>query len=317
MCWIDDLQYNPLYLAVSILLYYAPCLLHFTKYTYRLVYYSQPVLHHILTQQNTNKLPSLIHDHPPLPHHPLLTPNHQKMESLKQSKNTMEAPNPAVLHITSVTFVNGYDVVIRLVVSKFSVDITVNKLCAIASTCWICAIIKSSHYSAGLFAKCITFIKSWCKYESKKYVGVTIFGSKNKMLTSYMLTLMTTAVFSVKNPTSLYDFLNSFFDYYSNFDWGNNVLTIFGAVPQIQFYAEGSQRPDSCYDFSDGKNEDVVGFHKILEPFKNFGAKTGSVRRWLSGACCILDPMDSNNNVGKVSFCIFFFIDFHTSLLQD
>ena len=66
--------------------------------------------------------------------------------------------------------------------------------------------------------------------ESAKYVNQPVIGARENMFSSYCYSIMVLALFSQKSPTTLVEFFEEFFKYYSEFDWERQCLTVKGGI---------------------------------------------------------------------------------------
>ena len=69
------------------------------------------------------------------------------------------------------------------------------------------------------------------------------------MLSSYCYTVMSIPVMALYRPKSIMDFLFYFFDYYSEFNWETQVLTVKGGINFSERVRLDCDRRPACLHF--------------------------------------------------------------------
>ncbi len=132
-----------------------------------------------------------------------------------------DAPFP----ITNITPVYAEVMLIKCRIGGVQIDICANQTAGIASAVLFERI--NRHFGHDdLFKRSIMLTKTWCVYEAR------ILGSHHSLISTFSLQTMLLHVFCVypdiRTPVAA---LALFTEYYSNFDWANNAVTIYGVMP--------------------------------------------------------------------------------------
>eukprot|EP00002_Diphylleia_rotans_P037460 TRINITY_DN8364_c0_g2_i1.p1 TRINITY_DN8364_c0_g2~~TRINITY_DN8364_c0_g2_i1.p1 ORF type:complete len:1257 (-),score=180.12 TRINITY_DN8364_c0_g2_i1:258-3932(-) len=192
--------------------------------------------------------------------------------------------------------------IIKCTVDNIVVDISANTLGGLRTLRFfeeVDSIVGRETRVPHLFKKSIVLIKAWCYYESR------VLGSHHGLISTYALCTMILYLFNTKWTILRTPFqaLVEFLDVYSQFNWDENCLSIYGPLPCKQF----SENPSQAMARHVQSNPDtyLLSFTKVSE----FGAKPafpGSDlfsspldAKFLQRCFNIVDPLKPDNNIGR------------------
>ncbi|KAI7732956.1 hypothetical protein M8C21_004242 [Ambrosia artemisiifolia] len=116
--------------------------------------------------------------------------------------------------------------IIKCLVENIVVDISFNQLGGLCTLCFLEEVdhlINHNH----LFKRSIILIKAWCYYESR------ILGAHHGLISTYALETLVLYIFHVFNNSFAgpLEVLYRFLEFFSNFDWDNFCVSLWGPVP--------------------------------------------------------------------------------------
>lgn len=196
--------------------------------------------------------------------------------------------------IRNVEFINARTKVVHCFVNNINIDITINQIGAVASAAFLEEADRLIGYD-HLFKKSLLLIKCWCLNESIKYCGNPILGSKQGMFSSYAISVLVLHLFNQYSNSLTHPFsvLRAFLSTYASFRWENFILTIDGPIAITSNTNNKLAAPT--------KKTDKV-FESLISQFQNLMNKSKYKRKpsneFPIRCCCILDPIDHNNNLG-------------------
>ncbi|KAK1357105.1 hypothetical protein POM88_050361 [Heracleum sosnowskyi] len=194
--------------------------------------------------------------------------------------------------VKEIRLVNAEVKLMKCIVQNIVVDISFSQIVGLCSLCFLDVvdyIIGKDH----LFKQSILVIKAWCYYESR------ILGAHHGLISTYALETLVLYIIqvfhsSLDGPLAV---LYKFMDYFSNFDWINYCITLYGPV-----------RLSSLSESGTGIPENVGGPMLLSEEFYRHCMDTYSVplkevemqtrifpRKHLN----IVDPLKEFNNLGR------------------
>ncbi|KAG1368621.1 Nucleotidyl transferase domain [Cocos nucifera] len=132
----------------------------------------------------------------------------------------------AEFHVKEVQYIQAEVKIIKCLVEDIVVDISFNQLGGLCTLCFleqIDHIINHDH----LFKRSIILIKAWCYYESR------ILGAHHGLISTYALETLVLYIFHVFNNSFAgpLEVLCRFLEFFSNFDWDNFCVSLWGPVP--------------------------------------------------------------------------------------
>ena len=130
------------------------------------------------------------------------------------------------LPLSSVNFVNKADpLVIKLKIASTPVDISIGQLGGLFTLDFIQEFARLIGKN-NLLKKSILMLKCWLTFDA------ALLGSHTANMTTYALYILVTFLLNnfyddLETPL---DVFQRFFDYFSDFDWANKIVTIYGPV---------------------------------------------------------------------------------------
>uniref|UniRef100_A0A7N0VM67 Polymerase nucleotidyl transferase domain-containing protein n=1 Tax=Kalanchoe fedtschenkoi TaxID=63787 RepID=A0A7N0VM67_KALFE len=198
----------------------------------------------------------------------------------------------AEYHVKEVQYVQAEVKIVKCLVDNIVVDISFNQLGGLCTLCFLEEVdylINKDH----LFKRSIILIKAWCYYESR------ILGAHHGLISTYALETLVLYIFHVFNNSFAgpLEVLYRFLEFFSNFDWENFCVSLWGPVPiqSLPDVTPQSPRKDSGElllkkVFLESCNSAYAVVPGALENHGSpFGAKFFNV----------IDPLRANNNLGR------------------
>lgn len=195
--------------------------------------------------------------------------------------------------IRNVEFINARTKVVHCFVNNINIDITINQIGAVAAAAFLEEADRLIGYD-HLFKKSLLLIKCWCLNESIKYCGNPILGAKQGMFSSYAISVLVLYLFN-QHPNSLthpFSVLRAFLSTYASFRWENFTLTIDGPVAinnNTTKLGSNITKTDKVFESLTSQFQHVMNMSKYKKKASN---------EFPTRCCCILDPIDHNNNLG-------------------
>ncbi|KAF5811511.1 putative polynucleotide adenylyltransferase [Helianthus annuus] len=139
---------------------------------------------------------------------------------------TEEKNENAEFQVKEVQYIQAEVKIIKCLVENIVVDISFNQLGGLCTLCFLEEVdhlINHNH----LFKRSIILIKAWCYYESR------ILGAHHGLISTYALETLVLYIFHVFNNSFAgpLEVLYRFLEFFSNFDWDNFCVSLWGPVP--------------------------------------------------------------------------------------
>ncbi|KAK2993852.1 hypothetical protein RJ640_003964, partial [Escallonia rubra] len=130
----------------------------------------------------------------------------------------------AEFHVKEVQYIQAEVKLIKCLVENIVVDISFNQLGGLCTLCFLEEVdhlINQNH----LFKRSVILIKAWCYYESR------ILGAHHGLISTYALETLVLYIFHVYNTfAGPLEVLYRFLEFFSNFDWENFCVSLWGPV---------------------------------------------------------------------------------------
>ncbi|CAI9763842.1 unnamed protein product [Fraxinus pennsylvanica] len=206
-------------------------------------------------------------------------------------ENEEKNPN-AEFHVKEVQYIQAEVKIIKCLVENIVVDISFNQvggLCTLYFLDEVDNLINQDH----LFKRSIILIKAWCYYESR------ILGAHHGLISTYALETLVLYIFHVFNGSfhGPLEVLYRFLEFFSNFDWDNFCVSLWGPVPISSLPDVTAEPPLKDRGelllsklFLDACNSVYAVFPGDLE---NNG------QPFVSKYFNVVDPLRVNNNLGR------------------
>uniref|UniRef100_A0A7N0T4J0 Polymerase nucleotidyl transferase domain-containing protein n=1 Tax=Kalanchoe fedtschenkoi TaxID=63787 RepID=A0A7N0T4J0_KALFE len=198
----------------------------------------------------------------------------------------------AEYHVKEVQYIQAEVKIVKCLVDNIVVDISFNQLGGLCTLCFleeVDLLINKDH----LFKRSIILIKAWCYYESR------ILGAHHGLISTYALETLVLYIFHVFNNSFAgpLEVLYRFLEFFSNFDWENFCVSLWGPVPiqSLPDVTPQSPRRDSGElllkkAFLESCHSAYAVVPGALENHGSpFGVKFFNV----------IDPLRANNNLGR------------------
>ncbi|KAK8918361.1 hypothetical protein KSP39_PZI021987 [Platanthera zijinensis] len=182
--------------------------------------------------------------------------------------------------------------VIKCLVESIVVDISFNQIGGLGTLCFLEEMdrfINQDH----LFKRSVILIKAWCYYESR------ILGAHHGLISTYALETLILYIFHVfdNSFTGPLEVLYHFLELFSNFDWDNFCVSIWGPAP-INLLPEMAVLPP--------RKDDGELFHKkfFLKSCSMFydilmDGQHKESRSFVLKYLNVIDPLCMHNNLGR------------------
>ncbi|GAB2271798.1 hypothetical protein Dimus_006629 [Dionaea muscipula] len=225
-----------------------------------------------------------------------------KNETLKETWATQvrdmleseEKSGNAEFHVKEVQYIQAEVKIIKCLVENIVVDISFNQLGGLCTLCFLEEIdhkINQNH----LFKRSIILIKAWCYYESR------ILGAHHGLISTYALENLVLYIFHVYNKTFAgpLEVLYRFLEFFSNFDWDNFCLSLWGPVPisSLPDVTAIPPRKDSGELLLSKLFLDACS--RVYAVFPGGQENEGQGPPFISKHFNVIDPLRVNNNLGR------------------
>ncbi|XP_020580139.1 uncharacterized protein LOC110024487 isoform X2 [Phalaenopsis equestris] len=198
----------------------------------------------------------------------------------------------AEFRVKEVHYIQAEVKIIKCLIENIIVDISFNQVGGLCTLCFLDEVdllISRNH----LFKKSIILIKAWCYYESR------IIGAYFGLISTYALEILVLYIFHVFNGAFAgpFEVLYRFLEFFSNFDWDNFCVSIWGPVPI-------SSLPDMTAELP-RRDGGKLFFDKLfLEACSAFYATSltgleNQGQQFVSKHLNIIDPLRTSNNLGR------------------
>ncbi|KAJ0973825.1 hypothetical protein J5N97_015790 [Dioscorea zingiberensis] len=203
-----------------------------------------------------------------------------------------EKSDNAEFRVKEVQYIQAEVKIVKCLVENIVVDISFNQVGGLCTLCFLEEIdhlINQNH----LFKRSIILIKAWCYYESR------ILGAHHGLISTYALETLVLYIFHVFNNSfsGPLEVLYRFLEFFSNFDWENFCVSLWGPVPISSLPVISAQPPRK-----DG------GELLLSQPFLNACSTIYAVMQpgqeiqspsFVSKHFNVIDPLRTNNNLGR------------------
>ncbi|KAL7002388.1 hypothetical protein U1Q18_003543 [Sarracenia purpurea var. burkii] len=198
----------------------------------------------------------------------------------------------AEFHVKEVQYIQAEVKIIKCLVENIVVDISFNQLGGLCTLCFLEEVdhlINHNH----LFKRSIILIKAWCYYESR------ILGAHHGLISTYALETLVLYIFHVFNNTFTgpLEVLYRFLEFFSNFDWDNFCVSLWGPVPV-------GSLPDVTADPPRKDSGELLLSKLFLDACSSVyavfpGGQENQGQPFVSKHFNVIDPLRVNNNLGR------------------
>ncbi|PIN13890.1 Polynucleotide adenylyltransferase [Handroanthus impetiginosus] len=205
----------------------------------------------------------------------------------KEEKN-----EKAKFHVKEVQYIQAEVKIIKCLVENIVVDISFNQVGGLCTLCFLDEVdnlINQNH----LFKRSIILIKAWCYYESR------ILGAHHGLISTYALETLVLYIFHVFNNSfhGPLEVLYRFLEFFSNFDWDNFCVSLWGPVPI-------SSLPDVTAEPPRKDSGELLLSKVFLEACSTVYAvfpsgQENNGQPFVSKHFNVIDPLRVNNNLGR------------------
>ncbi|GAB2217450.1 hypothetical protein Drorol1_Dr00000641 [Drosera rotundifolia] len=205
-----------------------------------------------------------------------------------------EKNESAEFHVKEVQYIQAEVKIIKCLVENIVVDISFNQLGGLCTLCFleeVDGLINQNH----LFKRSIILIKAWCYYESR------ILGAHHGLISTYALETLVLYIFHVFNNTFAgpLEVLYRFLEFFSNFDWDNFCLSLWGPVPISSLPDVTAEPPrKDCGELI--LSQYLVNLCRFQYAVSPDGQENqGQGAPFISKHFNVIDPLRVNNNLGR------------------
>ncbi|GMH00427.1 hypothetical protein Nepgr_002266 [Nepenthes gracilis] len=198
----------------------------------------------------------------------------------------------AEFRVKEVQYIQAEVKIIKCLVENIVVDISFNQLGGLCTLCFLEEVdhlINQNH----LFKRSIILIKAWCYYESR------ILGAHHGLISTYALETLVLYIFHVFNNSFAgpLEVLYRFLEFFSNFDWDNFCVSLWGPVPIGSLPDVTAEPPlkDSGELLLSKLFLDACSTVYAVFP----GGQENQGQPFVSKHFNVIDPLRINNNLGR------------------
>ncbi|KAH6786100.1 hypothetical protein C2S51_038555 [Perilla frutescens var. frutescens] len=198
----------------------------------------------------------------------------------------------AEFHVKEVQYIQAEVKIIKCLVENIVVDISFNQVGGLCTLCFLDEIdnlINQNH----LFKRSIILIKAWCYYESR------ILGAHHGLISTYALETLVLYIFHVFNNSfhGPLEVLYRFLEFFSNFDWDNFCVSLWGPVPM-------NCLPDITAEPPRKDSGELLLSKLFLEACSSVyavfpGGQESNGQQFVSKHFNVIDPLRVSNNLGR------------------
>ncbi|KAL3536716.1 hypothetical protein ACH5RR_000082 [Cinchona calisaya] len=198
----------------------------------------------------------------------------------------------AEFQVKEVQYIQAEVKIIKCLVENIVVDISFNQLGGLCTLCFLEEVdhlINQNH----LFKRSIILIKAWCYYESR------ILGAHHGLISTYALETLVLYIFHVFNNsfTGPLEVLYRFLEFFSNFDWDNFCVSLWGPVPI-------NSLPDVTAEPPRKDSGELLLSKLFLDACSSVYAvfpcgQENQGQPFVSKHFNVIDPLRINNNLGR------------------
>ncbi|KAL1539507.1 nucleotidyltransferase [Salvia divinorum] len=207
------------------------------------------------------------------------------LENEEKNKN-------AEFHVKEVQYIQAEVKIIKCLVENIVVDISFNQVGGLCTLCFldeVDSLINQNH----LFKRSIILIKAWCYYESR------ILGAHHGLISTYALETLVLYIFHVFNNSfhGPLEVLYRFLEFFSNFDWDNFCISLWGPVSV-------SSLPDGIAEPPRKDGGELLLSKLFLDACSSVyavfpGGQENNGQPFVSKHFNVIDPLRVNNNLGR------------------
>ncbi|KAK4344967.1 hypothetical protein RND71_035143 [Anisodus tanguticus] len=198
----------------------------------------------------------------------------------------------AEFHVKEVQYIQAEVKLIKCLVENIVVDISFNQLGGLCTLCFLEEVdhlINQNH----LFKRSIILIKAWCYYESR------VLGAHHGLISTYALETLVLYIFHMFNNSfsGPLEVLYCFLEFFSNFDWDNFCVSLWGPVPI-------SSLPDVTAEPPRKDSGELLLSKLFLDACSSVyavfpGGQENQGQPFVSKHFNVIDPLRVNNNLGR------------------
>ncbi|KAH7864407.1 hypothetical protein Vadar_029284 [Vaccinium darrowii] len=198
----------------------------------------------------------------------------------------------AEFRVKEVQYIQAEVKIIKCLVENIVVDISFNQLGGLCTLCFLEEVdhlISQNH----LLKRSIILIKAWCYYESR------ILGAHHGLISTYALETLVLYIFHVFNNSFAgpLEVLYRFLEFFSNFDWDNFCVSLWGPVPIRSL-------PDVTAEHPRKDKGELLLSKLFLDACSSVYAvfpsgQENQGQRFVSKHFNVIDPLRVNNNLGR------------------
>ncbi|KAL6575645.1 hypothetical protein OROHE_001022 [Orobanche hederae] len=203
-----------------------------------------------------------------------------------------EKKENAEFHVKEVQYIQAEVKIVKCLVENIVVDISFNQVGGLCTLCFLNEVdylINQDH----LFKRSVILIKAWCYYESR------ILGAHHGLISTYALETLVLYIFHVFNKSfhGPLEVLYRFLEFFSNFDWDNVCVSLWGPVPI-------SSLPDVTAEPPRKDSGELLLSKVFLDACSSVyavfpGGQTNNGQPFVSKHFNVIDPLRVNNNLGR------------------
>ncbi|KAL8494938.1 hypothetical protein ACS0TY_019201 [Phlomoides rotata] len=198
----------------------------------------------------------------------------------------------AEFHVKEVQYIKAEVKLIKCLVENIVVDISFNQVGGLCTLCFLDEVdilISQNH----LFKRSIILIKAWCYYESR------ILGAHHGLISTYALETLVLYIFHLFNNSfhGPLEVLYRFLEFFSNFDWDNFCVSLWGPVPisSLPDVTAEPPRKDSGELLLSKLFLDACSLAYSVFP----GGQENNGQQFVSKHFNVIDPLRVSNNLGR------------------
>ncbi|CAN4125015.1 unnamed protein product [Withania somnifera] len=198
----------------------------------------------------------------------------------------------AEFRVKEVQYIQAEVKLIKCLVENIVVDISFNQLGGLCTLCFLEEVdhlINQNH----LFKRSIILIKAWCYYESR------LLGAHHGLISTYALETLVLYIFHMFNNSFAgpLEVLYRFLEFFSNFDWDNFCVSLWGPVPI-------SSLPDVTAEPPRKDSGELLLSKLFLDACSSVyavfpGGQENQGQPFISKYFNVIDPLRVNNNLGR------------------
>ncbi|XP_024987416.1 uncharacterized protein LOC112522493 isoform X3 [Cynara cardunculus var. scolymus] len=205
---------------------------------------------------------------------------------------TEEKNENAEFRVKEVQYIQAEVKIIKCLVENIVVDISFNQLGGLCTLCFLEEVdnlINQNH----LFKRSIILIKAWCYYESR------ILGAHHGLISTYALETLVLYIFHVFNNSFAgpLEVLYRFLEFFSNFDWDNFCVSLWGpvSISSLPDVTAEPPRKDSGELLLNKVFLDACSSVYAVFP----GGQDNQGQAFVSKHFNVIDPLRVSNNLGR------------------